>query len=109
MCLHSMLEASGFIFDGQPHCGLDDSKNIARIAVRLLEDGWTPLINERMHCRKLEANKRMAAAAATGDDQTADDIDNDDTVELETLSREQARNLESDSDSSSEYSGNRCS
>lgn len=34
-----MLEKLGMDYDGRPHSGLDDSKNIARIAVRMLQDG----------------------------------------------------------------------
>ena len=32
-----MLQCVGLTFDGQPHSGLDDSINIARIALELIE------------------------------------------------------------------------
>ncbi|EAW65569.1 3'-5' exoribonuclease 1 isoform 1 [Homo sapiens] len=48
-----MLEKLGMDYDGRPHCGLDDSKNIARIAVRMLQDGCELRINEKMHAGQL--------------------------------------------------------
>ncbi|MEE6460025.1 hypothetical protein FKM82_000833 [Ascaphus truei] len=44
-----MLEKLGMKYDGRPHSGLDDSKNIARIAARMLQDGCQLRVNERMH------------------------------------------------------------
>ncbi|XP_019377854.1 PREDICTED: 3'-5' exoribonuclease 1 [Gavialis gangeticus] len=44
-----MLEKLGMNYDGRPHSGLDDSKNIARIAIRMLQDGCELRANERMH------------------------------------------------------------
>ncbi|XP_025062361.1 3'-5' exoribonuclease 1 isoform X1 [Alligator sinensis] len=44
-----MLEKLGMSYDGRPHSGLDDSKNIARIAIRMLQDGCELRANERMH------------------------------------------------------------
>ena len=35
-------------FEGQPHSGLDDAKNIARIVVRLLKDKAVIRINEKI-------------------------------------------------------------
>uniref|UniRef100_A0A2K5V361 3'-5' exoribonuclease 1 n=1 Tax=Macaca fascicularis TaxID=9541 RepID=A0A2K5V361_MACFA len=48
-----MLEKLGMDYDGRPHCGLDDSKNIARIAVRMLQDGCELRINEKIHAGQL--------------------------------------------------------
>ncbi|VDM41231.1 unnamed protein product [Toxocara canis] len=36
--LRGMLTELGMTFEGREHCGLDDSKNIARIVIRMLED-----------------------------------------------------------------------
>ncbi|XP_054843293.1 3'-5' exoribonuclease 1 isoform X2 [Eublepharis macularius] len=47
--LSVMLEKLGMGYDGRPHSGLDDSKNIARIAVRMLRDGCELKVNERLH------------------------------------------------------------
>nr|KAG5701593.1 hypothetical protein BaRGS_019282 [Batillaria attramentaria] len=44
--LETMLHRLGMEFEGRPHCGLDDSKNIARIAINLLQDGCTMKFNE---------------------------------------------------------------
>ncbi|XP_036155735.1 3'-5' exoribonuclease 1 isoform X3 [Myotis myotis] len=48
-----MLEKLGMDYDGRPHSGLDDSKNIARIAIRMLQDGCELRINEKMHAGQL--------------------------------------------------------
>ncbi|KAM3938427.1 3'-5' exoribonuclease 1 [Leptodactylus fuscus] len=48
-----MLEKLGMRYDGRLHCGLDDSKNIARIAIRMLQDGCELRVNERMHAGQL--------------------------------------------------------
>uniref|UniRef100_A0A3Q2NT24 3'-5' exoribonuclease 1 n=1 Tax=Fundulus heteroclitus TaxID=8078 RepID=A0A3Q2NT24_FUNHE len=47
--LSTMLEKLGMTYEGRPHCGLDDSRNIARIAIRMLQDGCQLRVNERMH------------------------------------------------------------
>ncbi|XP_063885772.1 3'-5' exoribonuclease 1-like [Scylla paramamosain] len=52
MCLKDMLNHLGMRFQGQPHSGLDDSKNIARVAIRLLKDGANLRINEKINIRK---------------------------------------------------------
>lgn len=44
--LNQMLLNLGLEFEGRPHCGLDDSKNIARIVCHLLEDGCCLKVNE---------------------------------------------------------------
>lgn len=53
--LSTMLEKLGMKYEGRPHCGLDDSRNIARIAVRMLQDGCQLRVNERMHAGQLLA------------------------------------------------------
>ncbi|KAJ7987115.1 hypothetical protein DPEC_G00335410 [Dallia pectoralis] len=47
--LSSMLEKLGLKYEGRPHSGLDDSRNIARVALRMLQDGCQLRVNERMH------------------------------------------------------------
>ncbi|KAL8202828.1 UNVERIFIED_CONTAM: 3'-5' exoribonuclease 1 [Gekko kuhli] len=47
--LSIMLEKLGMDYDGRPHSGLDDSKNIARIAARMLRDGCELRVNEKLH------------------------------------------------------------
>lgn len=46
--LNQMLENLGLRFEGRPHCGMDDSRNIARIAIHLLSDGCNLRLNERI-------------------------------------------------------------
>lgn len=47
-CLKSMLEQMGMGFEGRPHCGLDDARNIARILIRMMCDGADLQINEKI-------------------------------------------------------------
>lgn len=51
--LMTMLEKLGMIYDGRLHSGLDDSMNIARIAIRMLQDGCGLRVNERIHAGQL--------------------------------------------------------
>lgn len=51
--LSIMLDKLGLKYEGRPHSGLDDSRNIARIALRMLQDGCQLRVNERMHTGKL--------------------------------------------------------
>lgn len=37
--LDKMLEYLGMKFEGRQHCGLDDTRNIARIVVQMVKDG----------------------------------------------------------------------
>ncbi|CAL8323367.1 unnamed protein product [Lota lota] len=51
--LSTMLEKLGLRYEGRPHSGLDDSRNIARIALRMLKDGCQLRVNERLHAGQL--------------------------------------------------------
>lgn len=51
--LSTMLEKLGLKYEGRPHSGLDDSRNIARIALRMLQDGCQLRVNERIHAGQL--------------------------------------------------------
>ncbi|KAM9845855.1 3'-5' exoribonuclease 1 [Aulostomus maculatus] len=53
--LSTMLENLGLKYEGRPHSGLDDSRNIARIALRMLQDGCQLRVNERIHAGQLLA------------------------------------------------------
>ncbi|KAK0421036.1 hypothetical protein QR680_015034 [Steinernema hermaphroditum] len=46
--LSGMLTVLGMDFVGREHCGLDDSINVARIALRMLEDGTEFRVNEKL-------------------------------------------------------------
>lgn len=49
MNLEEMLINLGLKFEGTQHCGLHDSRNIAKIAIQLLEDGCDLVKNEFLH------------------------------------------------------------
>lgn len=51
--LSTMLDKLGLKYEGRPHSGLDDSRNIARIALRMLQDGCQLRVNERIHAGQL--------------------------------------------------------
>jgi len=46
--LQDMLSRMYLEFEGNPHCGLDDANNIARVVIRLLKDGAGLRVNERL-------------------------------------------------------------
>lgn len=46
--INRMLDYCGFQFEGKPHCGLDDARNIARILLRLAKDGCEIKINDHI-------------------------------------------------------------
>lgn len=52
--LNCMLENLGMRYEGRPHCGLDDSRNIARVAIRMLKDGCRLRTNERLYEGELQ-------------------------------------------------------
>ena len=47
--LASMLENLGMTFEGRQHSGIDDARNIARIALCMMKDGCNLRLNERLH------------------------------------------------------------
>lgn len=55
--LIGMLEMLGMTFEGQLHCGLDDARNIARIAIRLMIDGCELKVNEYLEVREIEVSE----------------------------------------------------
>jgi len=46
--VEQMLSQFGLQFEGRLHCGLDDTKNIARVVVAMLEDGAKFRLNEQI-------------------------------------------------------------
>ena len=46
--LNAMLTLVGLEFEGQPHSGLDDAKNIARVLLRLIADRAFVRVNEKI-------------------------------------------------------------
>jgi len=43
-----MLDILGFAFEGHPHSGIDDARNIARILAQLIADGYSVYENEKL-------------------------------------------------------------
>jgi len=56
-----MLEHLELNFEGRPHCGLDDARNIARVLIRMMYDGASIQVNERIHLLTLEAKSKMSS------------------------------------------------
>ena len=46
--IHKMLQLQGMRFEGRLHSGIDDTRNIARIAIRMRQDGAGVYVNEAL-------------------------------------------------------------
>lgn len=46
--LDVMLSKLNFVFEGRPHSGIDDAKNISRVLIQMLKDGASIRVNERI-------------------------------------------------------------
>eukprot|EP00048_Salpingoeca_helianthica_P022952 m.21276 g.21276 ORF g.21276 m.21276 type:complete len:293 (+) comp8047_c0_seq1:170-1048(+) len=46
--LEKMLATLGMTFEGRPHCGLDDTRNLARIVCQMLSDEIVIPVNDRL-------------------------------------------------------------
>lgn len=63
--LKGMLETLGMEFEGRPHCGLDDARNIARILLVLIEENAPLHINERLLLKHYRSREKALLASAT--------------------------------------------
>jgi len=68
--LNAMLTLVGLEFEGQPHSGLDDAKNIARVLLRLIADRAFVRVNEKIiikgstcECGEADSPKLRSVAA----------------------------------------------
>lgn len=52
MPLQLMLDRLHIQFEGRPHCGLDDARNIAEMLLRMINDGASIEINEKIELDK---------------------------------------------------------
>jgi len=88
--LLSMLENLGLAFEGHPHSGIDDARNIARILSHIITDGCNVYVNEKLFPEKMAsqavpvatemencANPEVVVVAQDEDD----DIETDDEGE----------------------------
>ena len=72
--IQKMLSYLGLEFEGQQHCGLDDAKNIARILIKLMDDGCQAKCNDKLkHCR-------TAIEKRPSNRQNSEDIQIDDSM-----------------------------
>ncbi|TPX70925.1 hypothetical protein SpCBS45565_g01540 [Spizellomyces sp. 'palustris'] len=55
--LNGMLQGLGMTFEGRPHCGMDDARNIARIVVRMMKDGCVFVWNREVGASRRGRNK----------------------------------------------------
>ena len=58
--LEAIIENLGMSFEGRPHSGIDDARNIARILVKMVRDGLDPSINDDLVYQTRIAEQRKA-------------------------------------------------
>ena len=56
--LELILENLGMSFEGRPHSGIDDARNIARILVKMIKDGVDPKVNDDIVYQRSRAEQR---------------------------------------------------
>ena len=66
--IHKMLQLQGMRFEGRLHSGIDDTRNIARIAAKMRRDGAVLYVNEALPQSMraggtLESSTRLASSA----------------------------------------------
>ena len=74
----TMLEILGLKFEGHPHSGVDDARNIARILAQLIADGCNLYENERISLSSATRDSSQPADVAVVDSNTVDNSDDDD-------------------------------
>jgi len=82
-----MLDRMDLAFQGSPHCGLDDSINIARVVNRLLNDGCEFRVNEKI-CEPVDNHRWLSTMAPVNKEEA-----------MHWLQKCKNFNLESESDS----------
>uniref|UniRef100_W6NB46 SKP1 component and Exonuclease domain containing protein n=1 Tax=Haemonchus contortus TaxID=6289 RepID=W6NB46_HAECO len=71
--IQNMLSHYNLTFEGQKHCGLDDSINIARLCIKLMQDKIELRINQRMTRRQDRIEERRLEELAKSDRADASD------------------------------------
>ncbi|KAK3096047.1 hypothetical protein FSP39_022478 [Pinctada imbricata] len=92
--LEVMLSSLGMTFEGTLHCGLHDSRNIARIAIKLMEDGCVLKVNEF-----IERPKNLGRSSDDGLEEPEQSCDRGIDQSMKSLS---LNDKESDEDDSAE-------
>lgn len=91
--LMEMLYHLGLSFDGQPHSGLDDAKNIATVALRLLQDGASLSPNEKLEKRIVHQVGRQSNSPCEIDSDDDDNLESKEDVPVPLDDEEHKENL----------------
>jgi len=95
----TMLEVLGLAFEGHPHSGIDDARNIARILAQLISDGCNVYENEKLVlCSPMTTDDLPAAEVAVlqagdvdcRDDDVTECTSEDALVEANSVSQQTA-------------------
>lgn len=76
--IQKMLGYLNLEFEGQQHCGLDDAKNIARILIKLMDDGCPVKLNEKLKNCRTKIERRKPIPSAEHDDPMESESSDDD-------------------------------
>jgi len=86
----TMLEVLGLAFEGHPHSGIDDTRNIARILAQLISDGCNIYENETLVLSSPTASSDVLAAEVSvlqqADADCVNNVDNDDDDDVKHTS-----------------------
>ena len=64
-----LLEKLGMSFDGRPHSGIDDARNIAKLLVKMVHDGLEARVNDDSERHKrLRMNKNQRQGGKVGEE-----------------------------------------
>ena len=58
LTLELILEGLGMSFEGRPHSGIDDARNIAKLLVKMVRDGLDPRVNDDIAYQRRIAERR---------------------------------------------------
>lgn len=86
--IETMLSNLGMKFEGSPHSGLDDSINIARIAIKMLSDGCGLNVNEHIQIKYHPHNSGVAVRYEPYKEQFAQASDDEEEDSSEKKSEE---------------------
>lgn len=75
--IQKMLSYYNFEFEGNQHCGLDDAKNIARILIRLAQDGCEIKTNSNLKKCLTQIETSQASSKTTGENSRSSNDDNE--------------------------------
>jgi inhibitor of KinA sporulation pathway (predicted exonuclease) len=85
-CLVQMLKRMGMVFHGHHHCGLDDARNIARIAIGLIDRGHC---FQRTSCIPIPSAQELFIERENS--KLLEELGNDDDIGLNRRSKQRLR------------------